>query len=369
MFSYDGKLYFGATDSAHSSQLWISDGTAAGTTLLKIVNPAGTASLSSFMAYNGKVYFSANDNASGSQLWVTDGTTDGTLKITHRSAGLYPALLTGFNSKLFFRGYDENGFSQLWSTDGTDSGTVLIKADSTVHSGSPGFCPNSIVVYNNKLYMSGWDSAAGTQLWASDGTPEGTTRITNIQWFGASRLYPFHNKLIMTGYDSVTKAVELFVSDGTAAGMVCPTPPSNGVDAFYPWQAWVPFNNSLYYRAAYGYFGDYQLCRFTDKAVSVKETHTNELPGTFALSQNYPNPFNPATAIHYQLPYESQVHLSVYNMLGREVATLVNGTQEAGYKSAEWNANGVASGVYFYKLEAAAGGKSFMQVRKMILVK
>ncbi len=90
-----------------------------------------------------------------------------------------------------------------------------------------------------------------------------------------------------------------------------------------------------------------------------------EVPASFALSQNYPNPFNPSTTISYQLPVVSDVKLVVYDVLGREVATLVNGVEEPGSKSVVWNATGVASGVYFYRLWAG----DFVQTRKLLLLK
>jgi len=96
------------------------------------------------------------------------------------------------------------------------------------------------------------------------------------------------------------------------------------------------------------------------------------IPSLFALDQNYPNPFNPTTTIRYQLPVNSLVRLGVYDMLGQEIATLANGIQNAGYRSVEWRALGVTSGVYFYRLEAMsaeAPGKTFMQIRKLLLLK
>jgi len=89
------------------------------------------------------------------------------------------------------------------------------------------------------------------------------------------------------------------------------------------------------------------------------------VPKTFALEQNYPNPFNPSTAISYQLPVASNVSLKVFDMLGKEVATLVNARQEAGAYTVNFNANNLSSGVYFYRLQAG----NFVQTRKMMLVK
>ncbi len=97
------------------------------------------------------------------------------------------------------------------------------------------------------------------------------------------------------------------------------------------------------------------------------------LPKVFALEQNYPNPFNPTTVISYQLPVASEVSLKVYDMLGREVMTLVNGKQEAGAYNFTLNATGLASGIYFYRLQASAtngaSSSNFVETKKMMLVK
>ncbi len=89
------------------------------------------------------------------------------------------------------------------------------------------------------------------------------------------------------------------------------------------------------------------------------------LPAEFALQQNYPNPFNPSTVINYELPKAVYVRLVVYDMLGREVATLINGTQDAGYKSVEFSAENLPSGIYAYRLTAG----TFVEVKKMALLK
>ena len=98
------------------------------------------------------------------------------------------------------------------------------------------------------------------------------------------------------------------------------------------------------------------------------EVTVNNLPAQFELSQNYPNPFNPSTIIKYTLPSKEFVQLRVFNVLGNEIATLVNEAQEAGNYTIEFNAakiNITTSGIYFYRLEAG----SFVDSRKMTLVK
>jgi hypothetical protein len=88
-------------------------------------------------------------------------------------------------------------------------------------------------------------------------------------------------------------------------------------------------------------------------------------PQGYALENNYPDPFNPSTTIGYRLPLRSHVTLSIYDMLGKVVATLVNGQQDAGTYSINFNAGGLSSGVYFYRLQAG----TFTETKKLTVVK
>jgi hypothetical protein len=95
------------------------------------------------------------------------------------------------------------------------------------------------------------------------------------------------------------------------------------------------------------------------------EENNELLPQRASLFQNYPNPFNPVTIINYQLSMICEVDLSIYNLLGEKVATLVSDFQDAGLHSVEWDASDFASGVYFYRLQAG----NFSNIRKMVLIK
>jgi hypothetical protein len=94
------------------------------------------------------------------------------------------------------------------------------------------------------------------------------------------------------------------------------------------------------------------------------------IPTEFALHQNYPNPFNPVTTLRYDLPENDLVNITVYDMLGRQVKTLINKTQDAGYRSIIWDATNdygkpVSAGIYLYQIQAG----EYISTKKMVLLK
>lgn len=97
----------------------------------------------------------------------------------------------------------------------------------------------------------------------------------------------------------------------------------------------------------------------------VEDEKSVNIPNEFILSQNYPNPFNPETSIKYQLSAISFVSLKVFDVLGREVATLVNEEKPAGTYTINFNAEGLSSGVYFYRINAG----NFVQIKKLVFMK
>ena len=107
-----------------------------------------------------------------------------------------------------------------------------------------------------------------------------------------------------------------------------------------------------------------ETINYNDLVVSVNDGTAN-IPDKFILEQNYPNPFNPTTNIQFQIPNESFVNLIVYDILGNEVASLVNEKKPAGSYEVNFDASGLSSGIYFYKLQTDA----FVETKKMLLMK
>ena len=129
----------------------------------------------------------------------------------------------------------------------------------------------------------------------------------------------------------------------------------------------------------YAYIGDREKsiaanCRtihdYTNIVLTgIQDDNKKLIPKTFALLQNYPNPFNPTTVINYELPVNSHIILKIYDILGREVFTLVNEEKTAGYYEASFNGANLTSGVYIYRLIAQGNGTKFSSIKKMMLVK
>ena len=134
-------------------------------------------------------------------------------------------------------------------------------------------------------------------------------------------------------------------------------------------------NNVVLRIGAYSPYGNTYLLDDITIGDSTGFTGIEDLAGItptdFELSQNYPNPFNPSTTIRYALPSESKVSIIVYNLLGQEVATLVNDVVSSGYHEVVFNGSNLASGVYLYKINAlsSAGSKDFSTTKKLILLK
>ncbi|MCW8822561.1 MAG: T9SS type A sorting domain-containing protein, partial [Ignavibacteriaceae bacterium] len=119
--------------------------------------------------------------------------------------------------------------------------------------------------------------------------------------------------------------------------------------------------------------GIYQIWTVPIEISSVNVEPAGKIPYKFSLKQNYPNPFNPSTKIGYSIPQTSQIQIKVYDILGKEIETLVNEEKPAGNYEVTWDAANLPSGVYFYQLRVGgletSSGQGFIETKKMLLLK
>jgi len=229
-------IYFSGYTDDTGAELWRTDGTNTGTILLKDINiGTGDGLYSPFLTdVNGTLFFMARgDNNNRQQLWKSDGTEAGTVMVKNLRPNTASATnaryLTATPSGLLFFSIDDgiNG-RELWVSDGTESGTFMVKDLNTQPSTGYTYSPNNLIVLNDILYFGGYDDVNGFSLWRSDGTETGTYIIkSDVQFEDKEadelndRAVVFNNKIYFSGFQSTTisaNGIELFVSDGTESG-------------------------------------------------------------------------------------------------------------------------------------------------------
>jgi ELWxxDGT repeat protein len=266
--NFGGYIYFSFTNAAIGNELWRTDGTIAGTTLVKDINPSGSSGSApaNFCVVNNTLYFRASDGVNGTELWKTDGTAAGTIMVKNirpaANTSSNPTNLTNCNGTLFFTADNGTNGNELWKSDGTDAGTIMLK---DIYPGSNGSINtgnnNELTVMGNQIFFAAFNPTLNRELWKSDGTEAGTVLVKDISvgTGGSSIKYltAVNNILFFVADDHTTFGVdeELWATDGTNAGTYLvkdinpgrpPSKPSNLIN----------FNGSLYFSAythQYGY--------------------------------------------------------------------------------------------------------------------
>lgn len=220
------EFYFGADQGSNSAQLWRSDGTAAGTVLVKDLFQGSSSSRRApggLTDVNGRLFFVAHDGANTGGLWTSDGTEAGTFLVasTTSSVGLNDIQrLTAVGDQLYFVGRDVQAGDQLWKSNGTVAGTTLVKDISSTLSFNS---VQNLTNVNGQLFFTAkGDNANGVELWRSDGTAAGTYLVKDIipgsTNSNPDSLTAVGNLVFFRVPNHPTYGQELWVSDGTSAG-------------------------------------------------------------------------------------------------------------------------------------------------------
>lgn len=320
---YNGKYYFTAYENGFGRELWCTDGTVAGTYMVKDIRPGAADGVEPFFelaahVHNGILYFRADDGVTGTELWRTNGTSAGTFLVKDISVGgsdgnpgqfttagnrmyfvsnnsLYKTNgttngttwlksfnvvtnLYGFNGDLYFSADDNNQGQELWKSTGTTNGTNLLKD----LNGVPGTSlPCNFNATNNTLFFMSTGSGGGYELWKTNGTAAGTVLVKDINPTGSGvavtyadiETYTIGNEIYFRGNDGVN-GWQLWKSDGTSAGTIMLSNISGGL-YFYEELAFA--NNKFYFGA------------FTDTHYSMYDVVTNSVSLTNFPKKSYFN--------------------------------------------------------------------------------
>lgn len=217
-----GRVFFSQHTPEHGDELWSTDGTAAGTAMVKdLYAGPSDSSPEHFAAVGNALYFVAVGEGHGRELWKTDGTAEGTQPVWEGNAGPSPLTVVwmhGVGNKLVIGTFNTPS-SHLWVSDGTSEGTVALASGGLAGLGPSGV--RNVLATADRVYFSGSSTAAGEELWMTDGTPEGTGLVKDLRVGAegsAPRDFTFSGgRLYFTAEDGGGTR-DLWRSDGTPEG-------------------------------------------------------------------------------------------------------------------------------------------------------
>lgn len=271
------KAFFAAYDDLHGEELWVTDGTEAGTFMVKDINPGpGSSNVSHLARFNDKVVFSADDGVHGEELWISDGTEEGTYMVMdiHWIGSSFPIAFKQVNETQFvFAAMDLESElygdqKWLWVSDGTEAGTELIYECKMMYPGQDfGSYDDHLCRVGRKVFFKADDleSTMGGELWVTDGTREGTKLIMDINLeegvqpghtrdSAIDHMVNFYNERLFFKAWQPDYSNEPWASDGTTEGthMIFdsdPTKEPNGIGrGGNVWAAGGPFEGRIYFR-------------------------------------------------------------------------------------------------------------------------
>lgn len=348
--AYNNKLIFAAIDGVSGQEPWISDGTTAGTQQLKDIFPGAAHSIcSEFTVYKNRVYFGAKTGTNGFELWVSDGTDAGTKLFKDICPGQAQSGASGFfvsNDKMFFTAGCLAGYGlELWVSDGTEAGTRMVK---DIFPGPDFSTPRFFTTYQGKVFFAAkGSSASGTELWCSDGTEAGTKLVKDLVP-GSSPSNPrnlivYKNKLYFI-FSVGFLDEHLAVSDGTPAGTYQIAPPGANLPNPMQFTQFVIYHDTLYFNAIFDAVYGHELWALTD--TSIVTSGIRQVTANTAFSM-YPNPSDGQVTL--QLKNMTGIaEVQVCDMTGRKV---YGQTLPAGVATNVLQLGHLPKGVYILRLQ------------------
>ena len=218
-------------------------------------------------------------------------------------------------------------------------------------------------------------NSAGESEWSDPSSFITSSPFINVSYPNGSDTLYADSTYIVRWNDNLQDMVRIdLIKDGAVTSIIADSLLSE--TNAYKWEVPSSIGEDSTYKIKITDINDGNLSDLSDNTFSIKGgvvgvNENNNFVKEYKLFQNYPNPFNPSTVIEYALPAQSNVTISVFNIIGQRVSVLFNGTESAGNHSVIWNAQNLSSGVYFYKIEAVGINKnnSFTSFKKAILIK
>ena len=336
-FIFNNKLYFAANDGLPGRELWTTNGTTAGTVVFKDINNNGGSNPTEFTAFNGMFYFSAETVANGRELWRSNGTAAGTVLVQDINSGTAnssPENLTVFNNRLYFTATTSIFGKELYYI-GTTGGVALAQDIQPLAASSN---PSDLYVFNGKLYFTAGDGVNGRELWVSDGTIPGTVMLKDINPSGSSNpknFKEYNGRLYFSANNT------LWSTDGTTAGTVqIPNSPDEPENL-------VVLNDLLLFKADGGTGIGRELYSYTDPSLSVADL---DMESNIKV---YPNPVLERFSVESLVDIE---RLDIYDLLGKKVKTFENSRDY-------YNIEDLANGAYILKVKSDRGTSSIKLIK------
>ena len=261
------NVFFRATDGIVGSELWVSDGTAGGTHLVKDINAADSSNPAYFVNFGGVAFFQADDGENGAELWRSDGTDVGTYMVADINPGAFssaPANFLVFGGALYFTADDGDLGTELWKTDGTAVGTVLVK---DIEPGFDPSTPTQLTVVGSRIVFRATTDAAGLELWSTTGAV-GNATVIDINP-GVANSTPNYlvemGGLVYFSANDGTNGVELWRTGGTSATTSIVSNLYTGATSSSP-AYFAVAGSTLFFRARSNLSGSnsgYQLYKYT----------------------------------------------------------------------------------------------------------